>query len=118
MICYDRSENSVTITDPTGWYVWNFQIKTDTADGPYPTRGWMTPDANCNSVSNATYGWILQWQVGSLYNQNNKLVTLMKLYFGAPTPSPWWVGIVPQTATDYLAWYANSNTGYECVFIP
>lgn len=121
-ICVDISDQSLRIVSPIqpdGWRadVYYVTVPFSASQGAYPTRGWIVPDANCNSI-NTQFGWIMSFQVGSGYNLNSKTVNIQQLYFGASNPSPWWVTLVSQAATQQLAWVANSNTGYECIVLP
>jgi hypothetical protein len=116
-ICVDLTEQQIYVSADDGAYVWFYSLPISPTKGAYPTRPWVSPDANCNSVF-TQFGWNLTFTTGDQYGYANKVMRIQELYYGAPNPGPWTTAIVPKPATEMLAWWANSNAGYKCVVAP
>lgn len=113
-ICADLYQQQIYVNAPDGGYIWFYTLPISPSKGAYPTRPWVSPDANCNSVY-TQFGWNLTFTTGDSYGYANKVMRIQELYYGAPNPGPWTTAIVPKSATEMLAWWANSNAGYVCV---
>ena len=110
-ICIDISSNSVAI------YSDNTTVWASTTMGPLvdlggglPSNGWIAYDFECNASGSTT-----TFQTGSAYNLNSSYVS----FYPAPNSNHGWNSApLDGTFASYVAWFANSNSGFECVVVP
>jgi hypothetical protein len=130
-ICFDKSAGTVTVYNNANAIVAGPTPATSTFN---PTRGYIAYDFECNSVPISTITYTENWAVGAPPVPGNPptVDTVWVTQFNTPGGyglpgtvkignQPWITGTnvdVNSSADDVIAWYANSNQGYECIVVP
>lgn len=93
---YDNSNNVIAGPTPAGW------------SGVVPTQGWIAYDFECNAGSggNTTFATPGGYGLPSTVNITDTWAPIGGL------------ALVNSSAEATVAWYANSNQGYECIVVP
>ncbi len=116
-ICYDVSAGTIVVLNNGGGVVAG-----PTPATPYfgaPSRGWIAYDFECNATPiqvsvggpPVTIGWQTTFSTGGGFGLPAQVKISSAAGYGENV-------LVNQSASDLIAWYANSNSGLECFIVP
>jgi hypothetical protein len=119
-ICLDISEQNVylypTTSSPYAAYVYPALGPVGLAPGPFPTAGWIAVDASCNAYTRSGVpGLVTQFGTGTAYGL---LGTTIGFGQFSTVFHGWNTAPITAAQSNTLAYYANSNTGFECLVVP